>query len=64
MTNREWFELNYTPEEQSTYVIQRCPPETGGYPFCRYICDNVACNECWQIWFNEKHYEPENEARH
>ena len=60
MTNREWFELNYSTEEQITSVLEKCPPKTGGYPFCRHLYYNITCDECWQIWFNEEHYEPEN----
>lgn len=60
MTNREWFELNYSEDNRLDYINSKCPPSTGGYPNCSHLIDDVTCDICWEQWFREEHNESEN----
>ena len=40
----------------SCFTALNCPPE---YTYsCHHLMDGVDCEDCWQQWLNEEHYEP------
>ena len=59
ITNMDWFNTNVNVDDRlSCFTALKCPPE---YTYsCYHLMDGVDCEDCWQQWLNEEHYEPEN----
>lgn len=59
MTNREWVISNLNRDGYFNLVRAACPPNRHKSP-CPDFEHDESCGDCWEIWFNEEHYESEN----
>ena len=59
MTNREWIISNLNRDGYFNLVCAACPPNRHNSS-CPDFEHDESCGDCWEIWFNEEHYESEN----